>query len=120
MAWYEAHAPEVTPLFLDAVRAVADRIAQNPRQFPPSPHDTRRALYRERVGWIRAEQEAGRLPEAFDPEMLYLMLVGASVYPVILPRVCQLVTGATPADDDFASHYREQLRLLSRALAGDA
>ena len=52
--------------------------------------------------------------------MLYLMLVGASVYPVILPRVCELVTGATPADDGFATRYAEQLRLLARALAGDS
>ncbi|MFN8026574.1 MAG: TetR family transcriptional regulator [Acidimicrobiia bacterium] len=82
--------------------------------------DTRRALYRERVAWIRDEQEAGRLPAAFDPEILYLMLVGASVYPVILPRVCELVTGDTPANDEFAQRYADQLRLLARTLAGDA
>jgi AcrR family transcriptional regulator len=82
--------------------------------------DTRRALYHDRVGWIRAEQDAGRLPAAFDAEILYLMLIGASVYPVILPHVCELVTGASPADDKFAKRYAEQLRLLARTLAGDA
>jgi AcrR family transcriptional regulator len=81
--------------------------------------DARRALYRERVGWIRSEQEAGRLPAAFDPEILYLMLIGASVYPVLLPRVCELVTGGSPSDDEFAARYAEQLRLFARTLAGD-
>jgi AcrR family transcriptional regulator len=82
--------------------------------------DTRRALYHERVGWVRGEQAAGRLPAEFDAEILYLMLIGASVYPVILPRVCELVTGSTPTDDEFAQRYAEQLRLFARTLAGDA
>jgi len=47
------------------------------------------------------------------------MLIGASVYPVLLPRVCELVTGGAPSDDAFAARYAEQLRLLARTLAGD-
>ena len=82
--------------------------------------DARRVLYRERVAWIRAEQDEGRLPTAFDPEILYLMLVGASVYPVLLPRVCELVTGDPPGDAAFATRYADQLRMLARTLAGES
>ena len=46
LAWYEAHAPEVAPQFRQALRVAIARIGQNPRQFPLSPHDTRRALLR--------------------------------------------------------------------------
>jgi plasmid stabilization system protein ParE len=46
VTWYEARAPEMVPQFLDAVRTVMQRIADNPKQFPPSLHETRRALLR--------------------------------------------------------------------------
>ena len=46
LAWYETHAPEVAQQFQDALRVVVGRIEQNPRQFPASPHNTRRALLR--------------------------------------------------------------------------
>ena len=44
LKWHEARAPEVAPQFREALRAAATRIAENPRQFPASPHQTRRAL----------------------------------------------------------------------------
>ena len=46
LKWYEARAPEIAPQFREALRAVVARIAENPRQFPASPHQTRRALLR--------------------------------------------------------------------------
>ena len=46
LKWYEARAPETAPQFREAVRAVVARIAENPRQFPSSTHQTRRALLR--------------------------------------------------------------------------
>jgi plasmid stabilization system protein ParE len=46
LTWYEAHAPEIVPQFRQALRDVAQRISENPKQFPPSPHQTRRALLR--------------------------------------------------------------------------
>jgi TetR/AcrR family transcriptional regulator len=82
--------------------------------------ETRRALYQDRVTWIRAEQEAGNLPTELDAELLYLMLVGASVYPLLLPHVCKLVTGQSPADEEFAKRYRDQLVTLARILAARA
>lgn len=46
VTWYEARAPEIVPQFRDALRAVVQRIADNPKQFSPSPYQTRRALLR--------------------------------------------------------------------------
>ena len=33
LAWYEAHAREVVPQFRQALRAVVQRIGENPKQF---------------------------------------------------------------------------------------
>lgn len=46
LTWYADHAPEMLPQFRDALRVVVERIETNPRQFPPSPRQTRRALLR--------------------------------------------------------------------------
>jgi toxin ParE1/3/4 len=46
LSWYEARAPEIVPLFREALRAVVARIAENPKQFLTSSHQTRRALLR--------------------------------------------------------------------------
>ena len=48
----------------------------------PAVADRRRDRYRERVGMVRAAQEAGQLPADMDPEMLLLTLFGAAVYPL--------------------------------------
>jgi plasmid stabilization system protein ParE len=44
--WYETHAPEIASQFRNALRVVVARIAENPRQFPASAYQTRRALLR--------------------------------------------------------------------------
>ena len=46
ITWYEDHAPEVVAPFRQALRDVVQRIAENPKQFLSSPHQTRRALLR--------------------------------------------------------------------------
>ena len=46
LAWYEASAPEAAPQFQEALRGVVGRIERSPRQFPATPHNTRRALLR--------------------------------------------------------------------------
>ena len=46
LQWYAVRAPEIVPQFRQALRSIVERIAQNPRQFPPEAHDTRRALLR--------------------------------------------------------------------------
>jgi plasmid stabilization system protein ParE len=44
--WYETHAPEIASQFLDSLRAIVARIAENPRQFPASAYQTRLARLR--------------------------------------------------------------------------
>jgi TetR/AcrR family transcriptional regulator len=72
--------------------------------------------YRDRVGWIRAEQAAGHLPDDLDPQLLFLSLMGAALYPVLLPGVAELVCGEDPATDEFAERYRAHLRRLAAHL----
>ena len=46
VTWYGARAPEIVPQFREALWATGLRVAENPKQFPPSSHQTRRALLR--------------------------------------------------------------------------
>lgn len=81
--------------------------------------EARRGRYGERIEWIRAEQSAGRLPADLDPSLLLLSLLGAAIYPVLLPDVCEISTGSRPDDATFARRYVEHLRRLGRHLAVD-
>lgn|SRR5574337_1243055 len=46
VAWYEDHAPEIVRQFRDAMGEVVGRISENPKQFAPASHQTRKALLR--------------------------------------------------------------------------
>lgn len=81
--------------------------------------DQRRDRYRERIEWVAQEQADGRLPPGFDPALLLLSLLGASLYPVLLPDVCEVMTGSRPDDPDFAARYRDHLTRLTGLLAPD-
>jgi len=83
----------------------------------PDAPDARIARYRDRVAWIAAEQAAGRLPDDLDPDLLFLSLMGAALYPVLLPHVAELVCGTDPRTDEFAARYRRHLTRLAAHLA---
>jgi AcrR family transcriptional regulator len=78
--------------------------------------EQRQARYRERVAWIADEQTRGALPSGLDPALLYLSLIGATVYPLLLPHVAALVTGVDPTGDAFAERYAAHLTALVGAL----
>ena len=78
--------------------------------------EARRARYRDRVRWVEEEQAAGRLPADLDPTLLLLSLLGAALYPVLLPDVCEAMTGSRPDDARFAARYRDHLSDLARHL----
>ncbi|MGN6694992.1 MAG: TetR/AcrR family transcriptional regulator [Aquihabitans sp.] len=80
--------------------------------------DERRVRYRERVAWVRAEQEAGRLPADLEPDLLLMTLLGAALYPVLLPDVCEIMTGDRPGDPAFDARYRAHLLRLAEHLGG--
>jgi AcrR family transcriptional regulator len=69
----------------------------------------RRARYDDRVRWVREEQAAGRLPSDAEPDLLLLSLLGAALYPLLLPDVCEIMTGERPDDPAFAERYRAHL-----------
>jgi AcrR family transcriptional regulator len=86
----------------------------------PTGLDDRVARYRERVAWVAAEQAAGRLPADLEPSLLFLSLVGAALYPVLLPYVADLVCGEDTRTEAFARRYRRHLRRLADHLAPPA
>lgn len=74
----------------------------------------RRERYQDRIEWIREEQAAGRLPADLEADLLLLSLFGAALYPVLLPDVCEILTGDRPDQPAFADRYRDHLiRLVS-------
>ncbi|MGZ4705582.1 MAG: TetR/AcrR family transcriptional regulator [Acidimicrobiales bacterium] len=79
--------------------------------------DDRVARYRDRVAWVAAEQAAGRLPDDLDPDLLLLSLMGAALYPVLLPNVADLVCGEDTRTADFAERFQDHLRRLAGHLA---
>jgi TetR/AcrR family transcriptional regulator len=79
--------------------------------------DERRRRYADRVAWVEAEQEAGRLPADLAPDLLLLSLLGAATYPVLLPQVCRLITGDAPDSEEFARRYERHLTELAAAFA---
>jgi len=78
---------------------------------------TRRARYVDRVAWVQAEQAAGRLPRDLDATLTFMSLLGAALYPVLLPELCLLMTGHRPDDEEFATAYRGHLDALAASLA---
>ena len=79
--------------------------------------EARAARYRDRVAWVAAEQAAGRLPADLDPHLLFLSLLGAALYPLLLPHVADLVCGEDTGSEAFAERYQAHLEALAGHLA---
>jgi AcrR family transcriptional regulator len=74
---------------------------------------------RDRVTWVRGQQEKGLLPADLDPELLVLTLFGMALYPILLPQVTRLVAGDEPTSPAFIERYANHLVELARALGPD-
>lgn len=115
------HFPDALPWLFDRARADPEWIrvllweALEPAVETPAAAgaEARQARYGERAGWVSAEQAAGRLPTGMDPDLLFLTLVGAALYPVLLPDVCEIMTGQRPDSEAFADRYRAHLRVFA-------
>jgi TetR/AcrR family transcriptional regulator len=94
-----------------------EQLDQAPRS--PGQLDDRAALYRERIAWIESEQAAGRLPDDLEPNLLFLSLAGAALYPLLLPALAEIVTGEDPTSGEFGERYRAHLRKLAAHLMTD-
>jgi AcrR family transcriptional regulator len=79
--------------------------------------ERRKERYAQRRAWVAAEQAAGALPADLDADLLLLSLLGAAVYPLLVPRAVELVTGLKPEGRTFHRRYREHLTKLAGALS---
>ena len=77
----------------------------------------RRAYYQRQVDMLRKLQSRGDVDPGFDPEILFLALLGVTVVPAVLPQVSALVTGSEVDDDAFRERWIRTLEKLARALA---
>ena len=94
-----------------------DEAADDDAPLPSGDLEARVARYRDRVAWVAAEQAAGRLPADLDPHLLFLSLLGAALYPVLLPHVADLVCGEDTRTDAFAERYQAHLVALAGHLS---
>jgi AcrR family transcriptional regulator len=78
--------------------------------------ERRKERYRVRRAWIEAEQSAGNLPADLDADLLLLSLLGAAVYPLLVPRTVELITGLKPEGRTFRRRYRDHLTRLAEVL----
>ena len=119
-----AEAPETLAMFFERARQDPEWVRVLLWEALDDPEDgggvtgieDRRARYGERIAWIEAEQSAGRLPADLDPTLLCVSLLGAALYPLLLPDVCEVMTGQRPDSDDFAERYRNHLARMARHL----
>lgn len=77
----------------------------------------RRAYYGRQVEMLRELQARGDLDPGFDPEILFLALLGVTVVPAVLPQVAALVTGSDVDEDGFRQRWIRTLEELAGALA---
>jgi len=94
------------------IRVLLWEALDEPDEGGVSALEERRARYDERLQWVRDEQAGGRLPADLEPDLLLLSLLGTALYPLLLPDVCEILTGDRPDDPAFAARYREHLLRL--------
>jgi TetR/AcrR family transcriptional regulator len=80
--------------------------------------DHRRGAWRETVATLARAQQAGELDPTLDTEMLLLAVEAILNYPLLLPRVAEMITGLEPSDEAFAHRQRDFLEQLLGRLAG--
>lgn len=87
---------------------------------PDDAPDERIVRYRERIAWVAAEQAAGRLPADLEPDLLFMSLLGAALYPLLLPVPAGLMSGEDTSSEAFTARYRDHLRRLAAHLVEPA
>jgi AcrR family transcriptional regulator len=76
--------------------------------------ERRQAGWRRRVAWVRRQQQAGRLPAELNAEQLTLFLYVLGVYPLMVPQLAYLITGALPTEPRFRAEFDAFVRGLER------
>jgi AcrR family transcriptional regulator len=66
---------------------------------------------------LRARQADGELAADLDPAAVLLVMMGAVMAPLMMPREATRITGLDPRSPEFETYYAEQLRRVMRHLA---
>lgn len=82
--------------------------------------DDRRATFGLKVDSMRRDQGEGRLTAAIPPDVLMLVFMALSSYPVAFAQNVRLVTGRSPDDPEFQEQWASALETLGGILGGDA
>jgi AcrR family transcriptional regulator len=78
--------------------------------------EDRKLVIAERVRRIAELQAKGKIPGEFDPQVLYLMFVALSIYPMSYPQSVFVATGEHANSKDFVARYRKTLAALARRM----
>jgi TetR/AcrR family transcriptional regulator len=83
--------------------------------------EERTAGYRRLVDHLKAEQAAGRLDAALEPDLLLVLVIALASFPVAFPAITSMITGGEPGTPRFDERYTAFLgALASRLTDSDA
>jgi TetR/AcrR family transcriptional regulator len=83
---------------------------------PAIARDERQRFWSDAVDQIRGAQERGAIDPGLDAGHLQLALVALVMFPLLLPRFTEIITGASPLDPSFAARQLPFLRRLATLL----
>lgn len=66
---------------------------------------------------IKDLQEAGKANKNLDADLLHMILVAMTIYPMILPQVAYLITGETLEDEALVERYENFLKEMARLIS---
>ena len=83
---------------------------------PVVEEEERRRRWAVAVQRLRAQQAAGLLVDDLDADLLMLVMVALTTFPVAFPPMVRMITGLSPGDRRFQRRYRAFLQTLSDRL----
>ena len=82
--------------------------------------EDRREMFGLKVEAMRQDQRQGRLTSAIPPDLLMLIFMALSSFPVALAQNVRLVTGRSSDDPEFQERWTAALETLGAMLGGAA
>jgi AcrR family transcriptional regulator len=81
--------------------------------------EVRQEVTRRRIEAIRELQKDGGAPRGIDAELLYVMFVALTIYPMSFPQSVWVATGEDVDSEAFQARYASALAKLARLLGGE-
>jgi AcrR family transcriptional regulator len=78
--------------------------------------ENRRKRYGEFAAYLEARQREGLLTEDLPADMMVLLIIAVTSFPLSFPQVSRLVTGKTPSTPAFESSFAAALAVFGRML----